>query len=166
MLAHLIKMRKYWQWNSEKVAVMFSTDLMKKHLGNYMQTITNILRCLQIKPTLMYNRYLWKEKFKLIHLRLLDNQVFLFGIHIPSLIESVCSFCQHIQNTSFFYSFFLGFSNLMSPGTSSLSNRCFSYPWCLYFFFWACSDAKFAFPTMGLFSKLLICLHPSFRSIL
>ena len=65
-----------------------------------------------------------------------------------------------------FYSFFLGFCNLMSPGTSSLSNRCFSYPWCLYFFFWACSDAKFAFPTMGLFSKLLICLHPSFRSIL
>ena len=61
---------------------------------------------------------------------------------------------------------FLGFCNLMSPGTSSLSNRCFSYPWCLYFFFWACSDAKFAFPTMGLFSKFLICLHPSFRSIL
>ena len=26
---------------------------------------------------------------------------------------------------------FLGFCNLMSPGTSSLSNRCFSYPWCI-----------------------------------
>ena len=34
------KKRKYWKRNSEKVVVMFSTDLMKKHLGKYMQTIT------------------------------------------------------------------------------------------------------------------------------
>ena len=77
------KNRKYWKRNSEKVVVMFSTYLMKKHLGKYMQKLQNLLCFLQIKSTLMKNRYLWLEKFKFIHLRLLDNQVFLFWIVIP-----------------------------------------------------------------------------------
>ena len=40
------KKRKYWKRNSEKVAVLFSTDLlMKKHFGKYMQIITKSSLC-------------------------------------------------------------------------------------------------------------------------
>ena len=40
------KKRKYWKRNSDKVAVLFSTDLlMKKHFGKYMQIITKSSLC-------------------------------------------------------------------------------------------------------------------------
>ena len=42
-------------------------------------------------------------------------------------ITDVCVPFANISKTHFFLDF-LGFCNLMSPGTSSLSNRCFSYP--------------------------------------
>ena len=44
------KKRKYWKRNSEKVAMNFSTDLMKKHLGNTCTQSQNLLCFLQTDP--------------------------------------------------------------------------------------------------------------------
>ena len=43
-------------------------------------------------------------------------------------ITDVCVPFANISKTHRFFLDFLGFCNLMSPGTSSLANRCFSYP--------------------------------------
>ena len=79
---------------------------------------------LQIKPTLIEGQISMKRKVQ-AH-SLLDNRYFCFESIFHKQLK-VCVPFANISNTHRFLDF-LGFCNLMSPGTSSLANRCFSYP--------------------------------------
>ena len=105
----------------------FQQTWWRNILENTYTQLQNLLCFLQIKPTLMKNRYLWKEKFKRIHFWTTGT----FVLNPYSISNWKCVFLLPIYPIHIVFLDFLGFCNLMSPGISSLSNRYFSYPWCL-----------------------------------